>query len=355
MRHLDLLSLLRAARACKAMQQAASQEGLWRSLFQARWDGIQLPLDGARCPGPGSGREAAGGGGPGAGASGGQGQPAAQQAGGAPGPPVGAFGAGTLSDADVATPGADERDAAGGAGGEAAAAAADSAAAAGPGAGPGPGPGLPGKQEGALASSSSSSSSSSGPPAGAAGSSAGGRTGPQGASWRSKFRAQFLLERCLRCPKCGLGRVVPLVYGFPSPVLRDGMRRGRLILGGSHGLRPAPRPAPAPAALLHHPRCTPDARPKWLLTRGAPPLCCLPQAGTTWSRWGTPGPARSAGAASGAGPMGATSGCGWTSARPPAAAWRSRRRRRRGTRGAGCTCTSCSLWRIACWRRGLQE
>ncbi len=52
--------------------------------------------------------------------------------------------------------------------------------------------------------------------------------------WHSKFKAQFLLERSLRCPKCGIGKIVPLVYGFPSPVLRDGMRRGRLILGGDH-------------------------------------------------------------------------------------------------------------------------
>ncbi|MEW5308256.1 MAG: hypothetical protein WDW38_000229 [Sanguina aurantia] len=38
----------------------------------------------------------------------------------------------------------------------------------------------------------------------------------------------------MRCPRCGTGRVVPLVYGFPSLKLMDGMSKQTLILGGDH-------------------------------------------------------------------------------------------------------------------------
>jgi len=36
------------------------------------------------------------------------------------------------------------------------------------------------------------------------------------------------------CPKCGSDRVLPIVYGFPSHVLLQGMHAHRLVLGGDH-------------------------------------------------------------------------------------------------------------------------
>ncbi len=35
-----------------------------------------------------------------------------------------------------------------------------------------------------------------------------------------------------RCPKCGSGRVVPIVYGYPSWELGQAEERGELVLGG---------------------------------------------------------------------------------------------------------------------------
>eukprot|EP00798_Chlamydomonas_sp_ICE-L_P020521 gene20521-27313_t len=57
---------------------------------------------------------------------------------------------------------------------------------------------------------------------------------PQPTSWRSRYRHQSGYIRQMRCPRCGGGRVVPIVYGFPSPAFLEGMKSRRLILGGDH-------------------------------------------------------------------------------------------------------------------------
>lgn len=43
-------------------------------------------------------------------------------------------------------------------------------------------------------------------------------------SWRAQFARQEGFMRSMMCPRCGAGRVVPIVYGFPSPMLLEGMR-----------------------------------------------------------------------------------------------------------------------------------
>ena len=35
-----------------------------------------------------------------------------------------------------------------------------------------------------------------------------------------------------RCPRCWRGEVLPIVYGFPGPRLREEARRGRVVPGG---------------------------------------------------------------------------------------------------------------------------
>lgn len=54
-----------------------------------------------------------------------------------------------------------------------------------------------------------------------------------GVTWKRRLQEQLAHVRAMRCPRC-LGALVPLVYGFPSPVLLAGMRAQRLILGGDH-------------------------------------------------------------------------------------------------------------------------
>lgn len=45
---------------------------------------------------------------------------------------------------------------------------------------------------------------------------------------------QHRFEQEMRCPRCGLAKIVPIVYGYPSPHLLLGMRSKRLMLGGDH-------------------------------------------------------------------------------------------------------------------------
>mmetsp|Transcript_19251 Transcript_19251/g.41609 ORF Transcript_19251/g.41609 Transcript_19251/m.41609 type:complete len:174 (+) Transcript_19251:1442-1963(+) len=52
--------------------------------------------------------------------------------------------------------------------------------------------------------------------------------------WRASYTRQAAYMWAMMCPRCGGGRVVPIVYGFPSPKLLEGMRSKRLILGGDH-------------------------------------------------------------------------------------------------------------------------
>ncbi|GIL82385.1 hypothetical protein Vretimale_11837 [Volvox reticuliferus] len=56
----------------------------------------------------------------------------------------------------------------------------------------------------------------------------------QGSAFRSLYQRQMCFLNSLRCPRCGGGAIVPIVYGFPSPKLMEGMRERRLILGGDH-------------------------------------------------------------------------------------------------------------------------
>ena len=39
-------------------------------------------------------------------------------------------------------------------------------------------------------------------------------------------------NRNRRCPECGSERVVPIVYGFPTPELERRAERGEVALGG---------------------------------------------------------------------------------------------------------------------------
>lgn len=34
------------------------------------------------------------------------------------------------------------------------------------------------------------------------------------------------------CPRCGVGRVIPIVYGYPGPGMFEQARRGEISLGG---------------------------------------------------------------------------------------------------------------------------
>jgi hypothetical protein len=55
-----------------------------------------------------------------------------------------------------------------------------------------------------------------------------------GPSWRSRYRQQLGYEQQRLCPKCGSARLLPLLYGFPSPLLLAGVAGGRLVLAGDH-------------------------------------------------------------------------------------------------------------------------
>ncbi|KAJ9517460.1 hypothetical protein QJQ45_024918 [Haematococcus lacustris] len=53
--------------------------------------------------------------------------------------------------------------------------------------------------------------------------------------WKDKYKEQASYAASFSCPRCGkAGRLVPLVYGFPSVALLSGMRQRQLILGGDH-------------------------------------------------------------------------------------------------------------------------
>jgi len=51
---------------------------------------------------------------------------------------------------------------------------------------------------------------------------------------RELFRQRFTFEKEMRCLKCGMLKVVPLIYGFPSPKLVQCMRAKQLMLGGDY-------------------------------------------------------------------------------------------------------------------------
>eukprot|EP00899_Mesostigma_viride_P020070 jgi/Mesvir1/28064/Mv04660-RA.1 len=53
-------------------------------------------------------------------------------------------------------------------------------------------------------------------------------------SWRAVFRRRLAHERSLHCPLCTAGALVPIVYGFPSQLLVQGMKAKRLHLGGDY-------------------------------------------------------------------------------------------------------------------------
>jgi hypothetical protein len=57
---------------------------------------------------------------------------------------------------------------------------------------------------------------------------------PPKGSWQRQYRQQYSYQTTRKCPKCGSDRVLPIVYGFPSHVLLQGMNAHRLVLGGDH-------------------------------------------------------------------------------------------------------------------------
>mmetsp|Transcript_13971 Transcript_13971/g.37273 ORF Transcript_13971/g.37273 Transcript_13971/m.37273 type:complete len:633 (-) Transcript_13971:249-2147(-) len=60
------------------------------------------------------------------------------------------------------------------------------------------------------------------------------RVGQPPVSWIQAYKEQASYAAHSRCPLCGAGRVVPIVYGYPSSKLLEGMRLFQLILGGDH-------------------------------------------------------------------------------------------------------------------------
>ncbi|GFR45004.1 hypothetical protein Agub_g6314 [Astrephomene gubernaculifera] len=273
-----------AAMTCRALAAAASSDALWRRLFRSRWGDTVFPTEPHRAAAAG----AAGGGQLGLGQQQPQQQPLLQAAprSAMPPPPAAAgeqqaggslpSGSGLVSGAE----GAEEGEALVAAGREqqqplplqhpAAAAAAAAAAAGGvtaaeatPGSPQaalrfeqlGASSGLPtapvtreggaaaaaaGKDTttdagGGHASNSNTTTNNNngfGSNTGAASNAAG--TTPSTSSYRQRYRQQLSYLTHLRCPRCGAADIVPIVYGFPSPALLEGMRRRRLILGGDH-------------------------------------------------------------------------------------------------------------------------
>jgi len=97
-------------------------------------------------------------------------------------------------------------------------------------------------------------------PAGETSSSSSSGSGAPEATWRERFRDQHAFLRQRRCPRCGGSpahgadadapqqapraapqpqprrhqKLLPVLYGFPSPPLMAGHAEGRLILGGDH-------------------------------------------------------------------------------------------------------------------------
>lgn len=52
--------------------------------------------------------------------------------------------------------------------------------------------------------------------------------------WRMQYQLQLMFEARRACPVCGTAKLLPVVFGFPSPALLSGMAAGRLVLGGDH-------------------------------------------------------------------------------------------------------------------------
>lgn len=49
---------------------------------------------------------------------------------------------------------------------------------------------------------------------------------------RRTFAGKSRTTTGTRCPRCGVGRVIPIVYGFPGSELIERARRGEVSLGG---------------------------------------------------------------------------------------------------------------------------
>lgn len=54
---------------------------------------------------------------------------------------------------------------------------------------------------------------------------------PGAASWKEALRDLIRMVRAAKCVRCREGRVVPLLFGFPSPPLMRGAERGTLKFG----------------------------------------------------------------------------------------------------------------------------
>ncbi|GBF87331.1 hypothetical protein Rsub_00042 [Raphidocelis subcapitata] len=205
-------SVCRAACACRALNRAAAADGVWRPLFLAEWDGAVFPTRAAGgAPtfgddGPAAGACAASGGGGGGGGDGG--------GGGGGGRPEGP--SAMPAPAAAARPGPAPAGMGPGVAGE------EGLAAGGP---PTPPPQPPPHPQPQLQLPAPRPRPPRDPRAAAA-AAAGG--------WRALHRRQRGYEGRRACPRCGEGRVVPILYGYPTPELLAGMRSGRLVLGGDH-------------------------------------------------------------------------------------------------------------------------
>ncbi|KAG1658762.1 hypothetical protein FOA52_001304 [Chlamydomonas sp. UWO 241] len=182
LRHLDAWSLCSAARTSVAFARAAQADRIWEGLFAAEWGGVVFPTD------TGLAVAAAG-----AGAAGGVAQQQQQPADGVDG----AAPASTSSPAAEAAP--------------------------------------PRSSSPAAASTSAASEAAGGASGSAAPQPPGAPSGYGRGRWQSLYRRQAQAVWQMACPRCGTSAsVVPVVYGFPSPRLLQGMKSRRLILGGDH-------------------------------------------------------------------------------------------------------------------------
>lgn len=53
-------------------------------------------------------------------------------------------------------------------------------------------------------------------------------------NWNAGYRRRAALERRMTCPECLSSKVLPVVYGFPSPPLVAALKKSRVLLGGDY-------------------------------------------------------------------------------------------------------------------------
>ena len=52
--------------------------------------------------------------------------------------------------------------------------------------------------------------------------------------WRAAYKRRHEQERDMTCPECLSCKVMPIVYGFPSPALVTALKRSEVLLGGDY-------------------------------------------------------------------------------------------------------------------------